>query len=328
MSDVSKQRTGEYVARINRVMDYIENHLTEDLRLETLAEVACFSAFHFHRIFAAMTGETLNRYIRRLRLESAATQLLASPDKSVTAVALDSGFSGSASFARAFKEQFGISASQWREAFHDDQSNIRKTDSNLSKHLRNCRKDLAIESIYIEAVTPNQIWRIEMESGMDFKVEVRELPAMEVAYVRHVGPYKGNGELFAGLFEKLMKWAAPRGLIRFPESKLFSVYHDNPDITDEEKLRTSVCLTVPPETKADGEIGRMTVPGGRYAMGRFRLSETEYQNAWDMMFGAWLPESGYQPAEGRPAMEFYYNDPHQDPEGKMEVDIVIPVKPM
>ena len=58
----------EYTARINRVIDYIERHLDEPLRLDTLARVANFSPYHFHRIFAALMGETLNQFIHRVRL--------------------------------------------------------------------------------------------------------------------------------------------------------------------------------------------------------------------------------------------------------------------
>jgi AraC-like DNA-binding protein len=109
-----RQRREEYIARINRVIDFIERHIDEPLPLERLAGVAYFSPFHFHRIFRALMGETLNQFIQRLRVEKAARQLRDHPRKSVTAIALDCGFSGSAAFARVFKEAFGVSASAWR----------------------------------------------------------------------------------------------------------------------------------------------------------------------------------------------------------------------
>ncbi|MBN2254290.1 MAG: helix-turn-helix transcriptional regulator, partial [Deltaproteobacteria bacterium] len=84
-------RREEYVARINRVIDFIENHIGDDLTLEGLSSVACFSKYHFHRIFASMVGETLGDYILRLRLEKAAARLLANPKATVTEIALDGG---------------------------------------------------------------------------------------------------------------------------------------------------------------------------------------------------------------------------------------------
>jgi AraC family transcriptional regulator len=153
------------------------------------------------------------------------------------------------------------------------------------------------------------------------------MPELNVAYVRHIGAYAGNVALFESLFTKLMTWAAARELLKFPGTMVLAVYHDDPNITDEENLRTSVCVTVPKDTPVDGEIGSMTVPGGRFAVGRFELSQDEYEDAWKLIFGTWLPGSGYQP-DDRLCYELYHNDPKEHPENKCIVDICIPVKPL
>lgn len=62
----------EYRSRINRVMDYIDQHLDQTLELKTIAEIANFSPFHFHRIFTFLIGETPIDYIQRIRVEKAA----------------------------------------------------------------------------------------------------------------------------------------------------------------------------------------------------------------------------------------------------------------
>jgi hypothetical protein len=80
------------------------------------------------------------------------------------------------------------------------------------------------------------------------------------AYVRHIGPYAKDEKLFERLINKLCAWAGPRGLLARPDAKMLAVYHDNPDITDEKNLRTDMCLTVPPDTKVDGEIGKSVIP--------------------------------------------------------------------
>ena len=90
-------------------------------------------------------------------------------------------------------------------------------------------------------------------------VDVREMPELHVAYCRHTGSYRTVGEAF----EKLMRWAGPRGLLQFPKTQMLGVYHDDPEITDESKLRSSACITVPRGTKVEGEIGSMTIPGGK-----------------------------------------------------------------
>lgn len=103
----------DYKQRILRVLVHIQEHLDETLDLEELSRVACFSSFHFHRVFAAMTGETIADHVRRLRLERAAMELR-SGAKQVIQVALDAGYEAHEAFTRAFKAAYSISPAQFR----------------------------------------------------------------------------------------------------------------------------------------------------------------------------------------------------------------------
>lgn len=318
----------EYISRINRVIDFIEQNLHEELSLEKLADVSNFSRFHFHRIFKTFVGETLNQFINRVRIEKAASQLIINPRKSITEIALDCGYSGSAAFSRSFKEIYKMSPSQWRAGGFIQESKNCKTESKSCEANGNKWKEFDISSFYIDDVTFNQKWRIKMKDEKQIQVEVKEMPEMNVAYVRHIGPYAGDAVLFENLFKKLMNWAGPRNLLRFPETLCMSVYHDNPKITDEGQLRLSVCITVPEDTQVDGEIGKMKISGGKFAVGRFELTNSnEYEGAWNALIGGWLPESGYQ-LDDRLSYELYHNDPKEHPEGKHIVDICVPVKPL
>ncbi len=319
-----------YRSRINLAVDYIERNLGRDFALEEIAAVAGFSKYHFHRIFHTFTGETLFQFIQRLRLEKGATMLLNDPAKPVTDIALECGFAGSSSFAKSFKQYFGYTATNWRDLGHAacmSESNPGKADSKRGQQLRNAGKAVVPSNVYIEYVSNTQIWRYELMENVNRVVEVKELPETTLAYVRYVGPYKGDGQLFEGLFGRLFQWAGPRNLLRFPETQIIIIYHDNPEITDEAKLRVSVSISVPVDTAVDGEIGKMVLPAGKYALARFELSSDEYQEAWDWVYRTWLPESGYQP-DDRPCFEMYHNDPKTHPEGKSIVDICIGVKPL
>lgn len=162
---------------------------------------------------------------------------------------------------------------------------------------------------------------------MKMNVEVKDMEKLTVAYVRNIGPFKGNSKLFESLFEKLCAWAGPRDLFR-DDTKMMSVYHDDPNITDESKLRLDVAMSVEDDTKVDGEVNKQELPGGKYAIAHFELHEaSEYQAAWDAFYHDWLPGSGYQP-DHRPALEVYLNDPSKDPDGKHIVDFCIAVKPL
>ena len=188
MPTTNKYLREEYTARINRVVDYIEAHLDEDLSLETLAQVAHFSRFHFHRIFHAMMGETLNQYIHRRRLQKAAAWLVYTPKKSITEIALECGFSGSAAFARAFKNKYQMSASAWRAGGYRQDRKIGKTEGKDGQTPGNNRQDAGLSSMYIDPVTHNPRWRIAMNDTAQIQIDVRDVPPQPVAYIRHIGP--------------------------------------------------------------------------------------------------------------------------------------------
>jgi AraC family transcriptional regulator len=317
----------EYVVRVNRVIDHIERNLDQPLSLSCLAEVAHFSPYHFHRIFGLMVGETLGHFVQRLRVERAATMLLANMETSVTEVALDCGFSSPATFARTFKEAFGMSATAWRKGA---KSKICEAPSKIRKAVRNLRNAGEVSDGYIDPQTNNPTWRYTMsteepDNPLSTTVTVRDVPAHHVIYLRHVGPY-GQTELIPRLIRKLRSWAMPRGLL-VEGTQMILVAHDNPNITEEDKLRLSVCLTVPEGTPAEGEYGIMTIPGGACAVARFEIPPRRIAEAWAVVVGGWLPQSGYQP-DDRSCYEIPHNDPREHPEGKIIMDIHVPVRPL
>jgi len=314
MKNSSGSLEQEYRSRINKTMDYIESDLGRQFTLEELASVANFSRFHFHRIFLGMVGETPFQFIQRLRLERIASLVQSQPRESITDIAFRCGFQDLSVFSRSFRASFGLSATEFRKTSRE-KSNTGQVESNT------CQSDQKV-SMYFCFETKTIKWRSPMKSLQS--VEVKALPEMTVAYFRHTGPYKGNGQLFESLWNKLFSWAGPRGLIGGPGFNSLIIYHDDPNITSEDKLRMSVCITVPADTKVAGEIGRMVVEGGHYVMARFQLGEKEFQEAWEWVYGSWFPSSGYQP-DDKPCFEMYPEEPR---DGKFTVVICVPVKPM
>jgi AraC family transcriptional regulator len=108
------QGTLDYSEQIRNVIQYIREHINEPLDRETLAEVAGFSVPHFHRVFTATTGESAVNYVRRMRLERAGRKLrMGAVD--ITEVARAAGYESHAAFGKAFKGQFGLSPSEFRQ---------------------------------------------------------------------------------------------------------------------------------------------------------------------------------------------------------------------
>lgn len=104
----------EYIGRINKVIDFIENNLNEDLNLDQLSQIACFSPYHFHRIFSVFVGETLNSYITRKKIEKIAYAIINGSEMSMTELAFRFGFNTDTSFSRSFKKFYCISPTEFK----------------------------------------------------------------------------------------------------------------------------------------------------------------------------------------------------------------------
>ncbi len=307
----------EYTSRINKVQDYIEAHLDETFTLDKLSHIANFSSYHFHRIFSFITHETLYQYILRVRLEKAAMLLKINPKEPIIQIALRSGFANQASFAKAFKNYFNMSASEFRTKVKSSCAFNKDIESNFGKVSKEglCYNDISVEK---------QSCIRALQEDLPFSVEVKNISEMEVAYIRHTGPYEQDAKLFDELFTRLENWVKARvSYDSFHPQKLV-ITHDDPSLTSKGKLRVSVCMTVPKDIKAEGEVGRFTVLGGRYGVGHFELAPHQYGQAWALMYAKWLPQSSYEP-DDRLSFELYLENEPSSANGKEVVLIYIPV---
>ena len=322
-----KPPNNEYIKRINRVIDYLAKSYHQEHDLESLAKVANFSKHHFHRIFKGVVGEPLNKYLQRIRIEKAAHSLMYHHKKSITAIALDCGFKNSASFSRVFKEHFGLSATSWRSGAHIEFSKNRKAQSKNGHEPSKPWQDATLSPLYIDDSTDNLIWTINMLNRNDVNVVIKNINEINVAYIRHIGPFIGQQQKWIQLFNKLVNWGAARALINCSDTQYFTIFRDEVEITDFSKFKADVCISVKAGTKADGDIGVSTIAGGKYAVAQFEINADEYEQAWQLIYSEWLPNSGFQPDE-RCCFEKYLNDPNMHPSNKHMIEIHIPVKPI
>jgi AraC family transcriptional regulator len=287
----------EYVARMHRVLEYIDRRLDQPLELDALAKVANFSSFHFHRLFTAWMGETLGDYVRRRRLETAALRLVAQPRLPVTQVALSVGFGSTEAFARAFRSRFGLTATAWRESQLSNRDQLKS------------RLDQA------PASPPANHGRM--------KVSIVDRKPIDVAYLRYVGPY--GKPLSDFWMTKVAPWMETNGLYGQPR---YGISHDDPGITAPEKLRYDAAVEVPEDFVGAGDHQRTVIPGGKYAVARFKGTDEQVGEAWAWMLRDWLPGSGMQ-LDSRSFFEHYPIDATFDPKtGEFECEICIPVTPL
>ena len=312
----------EYEKRVNRVIDYVRAYLAEPLSLASLAEIAAFSPFHFSRVFTAMTGETLFGFIQRLRIERAATALHLHRDRSVLVVAIDHGFSSAATFARAFRGRFGMTATEWRDGGAERWR--RRRESKPGKHLRNGRKASGARRVNTPRQRRGTRTVARGEARMSVQVQMKDVPTQHVAYMRYVGPYGPHG--IPELWERFSRWMAGRDL-RMADTVRLGIAYDDPSVTAAEKLRYDACVVVPPHFTADRWVNLMDVPGGRFAVAPFVGSPRDITRAWDSVFSTWLPQSGFQP-DDRPCFEMYRGNPFVDDKRTFRCDLYMPVRPL
>src|SRR5450432_3716782 len=111
-------QSSAYVERVNRAIDFILQNLDQSLQLEVVAQAAGFSPFHFHRIFRLLVGESLNEFVKRVRLERVLAQMsrrnwATRRRPSLTDIAFACGFGSSSDFSRCFKQRYGVAPSRF-----------------------------------------------------------------------------------------------------------------------------------------------------------------------------------------------------------------------
>jgi len=297
-----KQKTAQYYKhKMLKVLNYIQDNLDAPLELRELANVACFSPYHFHRMFRGMLGESLKEHIRRLRMERASWRLRHS-SQSIIGIAHDAGYSSDVAFSRAFKNLCGLSPTHYRE------------DSKAPfPHL----SPTAIRYSETEQLKEFEFFH---SPEMIMNVIIKEVPAMQVAYVRHIGPYNECGSAW----EKLCTELAPLGLLG-GQSKMIGLSHDDPDVTPAEEIRYDACVTLDSEFNPTDTVDVKTIAGGDYAVtthfGPYeKLSETYAQ-----LCGEWLVSCGRASAD-KPCFEVYLNDPESTAPEDLVTDIYLPLE--
>ena len=283
------------------MLTYIQEHLDEPLDLEELARVACFSSFHFHRIFAAMTGETIADHVRRLRLERAAIELK-SGAKQVIQVALDAGYEAHEAFTRAFKAAYGVSPAEFRRA--TGPIAIRSAPSGV--HFR--------EGVPLTTFNTNHITTKIM------KVITKKIKPMRVAYLRHVGPYENVRQTWIDLTARL---SAEKQIRK--RSVFIGIGYDNPTVTPAAELRYDACITVDEEYGPKKPVELQTIVGGDYAVAK-NCPVGKIKDAFQYLYGKWLARSS---RELRPAPSFMVFVGTRDAVApkKQRVDIYMPLQP-
>ncbi|MGN6235512.1 AraC family transcriptional regulator [Dyella sp.] len=260
-----KATVRNYHARMQRVLDYIDRHLDEDLDLEAVSHVAAFSKFHFHRQFVATFGLSLHRYVQLARMKHASRRLAWNDAESVTDIAMDAGYEAPDAFARAFRQRFGQSPSSFRKS-----------------------PDWAP---WIAAFGPldnarNKLMQIIF--GRD-DVTIRDVPPMPVAMIEH----RGDRAMLGTTIERFKTWCKARGLSPESGRPSLMVFRSERCPANPADYSMDLCVGTdqPVETNDQG-MRAGVIPGGRCAVLRYPGNTNDLEPAALYLYRDWLPDSG------------------------------------
>lgn len=297
----------EHKKRIIKTIKYIDNNLDGDLSLEKIAEIAMYSSFHFHRIFKLITGETLQNYITRKKIEKSAFYLAVKKEIELKDIYLDLGFSSSSVFSKTFKKYYRISPSAFRNSAPETFHKIVQIQS------KNGQVD-TVFSPYICNVENLLNW-----TKMNLKIEVKRLPEMKLAAVMSLGIVNVEPS-----YNTLMDWAKKKQLFPCENVKMISVYHDSFKVTSPDKVRIHACMLLDERLeKQEGQIFSETIDAGKFIIGSGEVTLQDFEQCWVFLF-LWMNENKHSMRKAFP-FEIYHSNFKEHPEGKMIVDFCIPV---
>ncbi|WP_164821453.1 helix-turn-helix domain-containing protein [Paenibacillus koleovorans] len=293
-------------------MDYIEEHLNEKLTLQKVAELVSYSPFHFHRLFKAVTGENLNDYVKRTRLERSLTKIILHHGQSLSEIAVDCGFSSIGDFSRSFKSYFGRNASEFREGNLQNRK-ICEIDRKITERY--------FDTNYYNNSNPDGTVRIEVKRSL--KVFVKQLPSYSVIYDRCIGRTDSfsDQERIRQAFERVSIWAKLNPNAIYQSMNIGIPYHF-PLRGDQVHWRYDACRTIPANLDDTLGMGSRQLAGGTYGVIQLEKHPNLFDFIMDIFFYEWLPESGFVFDDNRTLLELFSVS---DVRNAVYVDCCIPI---
>lgn len=277
-----------YQHRMNIVVEYINNNLDKEIDLATLSEISHFSPYHFHRLFRGIIGEPVGAFIVRMRVETAA-RLIRYTSLPIEEICYKVGYNVPSSLTKVFRQFYGISPTEYR--------------NNKNYHIMKPEKK-------------NEELNLKGPKITDIKPKT-------AIYIRLSGNYSGLD--FSGAWQRLWQYVKENKLFSLTGMDHIAIYHNDPKITETEKLMTDVCLVISKPVEPKGEIGVKEIQGGKHAVFTYTGSYDHLSEVYDTIYGKWLPESGYELGDTT-CFEKYLNNPNDTKPEKLKTEIYLPIK--
>lgn len=270
---------------VNQSINYIMQHLDEELSLDTIAAHFYISKYYFSRIFKEETGETLYAFIKRCKVDQSAIDMKLNPTKSITDIGLDYGYSSS-NYSSVFRKHHDISPTMFKQSIPTHSTPV--------------------------PFTPERIVDFKTAEEYAAHIEIQELDDFFVAYERFIGNYVDIEKHWYQFLDKYSSFVSEKTI-------LLERFFNDPTITNLSQCICDICMTVEQDCGLDNV---MWISGGKWIVYHF---SGEIKNIFEILqgvFSVWLPESGYSMAQ-RYGLNIYHHidrDNHS-----VVMDLCIPI---
>ena len=294
---------------MERALAYIAANLEAPMAVADIARAAHLSEFHLHRVFREAVGETIGRFVTRRRLETAALRLAYETDRSITDIALSSGYSSSSNFSKAFAAYFGVSPSGVREP---GDRLVGAVGRLTAQH----GKEFDPADLYTLPPERPRDERRSIARAWSERVRFEQTPARSFACLAGPGGYALDGLMET--WTELIDRGRQLGLLPSEDVDAWGVAHDSPDITASERCRYDACIPCEPTAVLTPPLRRATLQAGRYAIFTWQGPADALSEAYREVYSCWFPESGLAPADLE-VWDHYVTDWPQDGQVALEL---------
>ncbi len=271
---------------INQSIDYILQHLDDDISVDDVANHFYFSKFYFCRSFKAVTGESVYEFMKRLKLDQSAVEIKLERKKPITNIGMNYGYSSS-NYSSVFQKHHNISPTEFRKS-------VEVTGMSNPFY-------------------PAGLSGFDTFDGYNSRIKIQEFPDFLVIYDRMIGNYIDLKEKWFEFLDKYKDYIKA-------DTLMIERFYDDPAITSLDRCLCDICLT----TEEACELDNVTiVKGGKFAVCRFEGKIEDIFSTIQGIFSVWLPKSGYK-MDGRCGLNIYQKIDKES--AYVIMDLCIPIK--
>ena len=273
---------------MNKVLQDIESNLSSDIDINKLSKIACYSEFHFHRLFRAYVGESIYGYRKRLLLERAVKQLLYS-NESITEISFECGYDNQSSFNKSFKNHFSYTPSQ-----------VRKQRVSITSGK----------------------FKPDIQRNIKVKPTIKDIEDINIICAREVGSYEVAAPKAWG---RIMSFVYSNKLMT-KETRSIGISYDDPNLTNSDYIRYDACLDIKTNIASEDNLIRKPISGGKYAVFLHKGCYENFKQTYSYIFNDWLTESEHDLCNERNCFEIYLNrDPRRTKPENLRTELCIPI---